>query len=659
MTARRKQLLLGAFAWLLALSVLSGCATLPESGPVHRQAADEPDRPQDAPYFTPPGPAKDGSPAAIVSGFLVAMRANPLSTSVARSFLTERARSAWKPDRGTIMYEAFTVEPTTEGAEVRLADTHRLDERGGWLGGPPGRSETLDIQLVSEGGQWRIDNPVNALVVPTSFFDRSFARFNLYFYDQTGRVLLPDPVFIPRGEQTATNLVRGLLAGPSSILAEISRSALPSRTDLDLSVVVTESGVAEVPLTREVLRASPVEISRAVDQLAWTLRQVPGIERVRITVGGAPVPLSGGRIDAPVTSGSEFDAAGPPNAELWGLRGGRVIELSGAGTATSGPLGRPGYSMRSLAVSESPRKTAAVSGDGTTVFVAPAEGGDASTPVTRPVVGGTDILRPSYDMFGDLWLIDRTSDGARVIVVSGGQVRRLRVPDVTGAEVVAFSIARDGSRLAVAYAGSRGPSVRVTDILRTDEGIVSGAGSVPQLRCWWSGRDPARRRRLARPGDARRAQPQLGRDQPGHLHLLRRFAGRSGAHRAECLPGRRPGDGRRAGRQPPAPADHSRPTALHAERQRQLAAHGLEGRGGDVRPLTSPGGPRPGVVHRSRRRAHTTRRPARSWCRARCVARPRPRWRLCGLRCSRPLTVPGVLGHAADTWALGPTDAVS
>ena len=84
--------------------------------------------------------------------------------------------------------------------------------------GPPGARETLDLRLVSEDGQWRIDNPVNALVVPTSFFDRSFARFNLYFYDQTGRVLLPDPVFIPRGEQTATNLVRGLLAGPGSIL---------------------------------------------------------------------------------------------------------------------------------------------------------------------------------------------------------------------------------------------------------------------------------------------------------------------------------------------------------------------------------------------------------------------------------------------------------
>jgi hypothetical protein len=305
---------------LLVASALAGCTTLPESGPVHRQAVDPSEQPLDAPYFNPPGPAKDGSPAAIVSGFLVAMQANPLSTSVAREFLSERAKTTWKPNRGTIVYEASTVLPTRTGATVRLADTRRLDARGGWRGSSPGRSEDLDISLVSEGGQWRVDNPVNALVVPTPFFDRSFERFNLYFFDQTGRVLLPDPVFIPRGQQTATNLVRGLLAGPGATIGEISRSALPVRTDLDLSVVVTGSGVAEVPLSRELLQASPAEISRAVDQLAWTLRQVPDIERVRITVDGAPVPLPGGRIDAPVTSGSELDAAGTSESALWGPR---------------------------------------------------------------------------------------------------------------------------------------------------------------------------------------------------------------------------------------------------------------------------------------------------------------------------------------------------
>src|SRR4051812_12974119 len=150
-------------AVLLALATVSlvGCSTLPESGTVHRQAADRPDRPQDAPYFNPPGPAKDGSPSAIVSGFLVAMTANPLTTSVARKFLSERARRTWLPNRGTIVYENFKVAPNTTGAKVRLADTRRLDSRGGWRGDPPGRTQNLDLRLVSEKGQWRIDNPVN------------------------------------------------------------------------------------------------------------------------------------------------------------------------------------------------------------------------------------------------------------------------------------------------------------------------------------------------------------------------------------------------------------------------------------------------------------------------------------------------------------------
>jgi hypothetical protein len=258
-------------------------------------------------------------------------------------------------------------------------------------------------------------------------------------------------------------------------LNEITTSALPSLTNLDLSVVVTESGVAEVPLSRDVLQASPDELSRAVDQLAWTLRQVPGIDRVRITVGGAPVPLTSGQLDAPVTSGPQYDASGNAQARLLGLRGGRVVDLlsnaPSSATTVEGPLGRPGYSMRSLAASASPSRIAAVSGNGTTVFVAGT--GSTSLPVTRPVVKGTDVLRPSYDMFGDLWLLDRTRKGARVVVVSGNQVRRLNVPGVTGADVAAFSVAHDGSRLAVAYGGA---PVRVTDILRTDEGLVSGAG---------------------------------------------------------------------------------------------------------------------------------------------------------------------------------------
>ena len=466
-------MVLAVLAALVALGSV-GCTTLPESGAIHRQAADRPDRPQDAPYFNPPGPAKDGSPAAIVSGFFVAMQANPLSTSVARTFLSEHARGTWKPNRGTIVYEAFSVVPTNTGAKVRLADVRRLDARGGWRGGSPGRAKTLDIRLVSENGQWRIDNPVNALAVPSSYFDRSFARFNLYFYDQTGRTLLPDPVFIPRGEQSATNLVRGLLAGPGSAIADVTRSALPSRTDLDLSVVVTENGVAEVPLSREVLQASPSELSRVVDQLAWTLRQVPGIERVRITVAGTPVPLPGGGIDAPVTSGPQLDAAGPGRCPALGPAwwpGGRPRRLG------PGPGGRRPRQARVRAahLRGGPGPT------GSSPESARTAGPCSSRRATgRRHVGSAIGQRPPAPVVRHVrWPVARGPHRARVPGCStraATQVREIEIPGVTGAQVAAFSVARDGSRMAVAYSGSPAPAVRVTDILRTDEGIVSGAG---------------------------------------------------------------------------------------------------------------------------------------------------------------------------------------
>ena len=201
-------------------------------------------------------------PAAIVSGFLVAMQANPLSTSVARD-VPLRAR--------TRHLEAQPRHDRLRG--VHGAADQRRRRRCGWptpvastpaaagAAADPGSAETLDIRLVSENGQWRIDNPVNALVVPTSFFDRSFARFNLYFYDQTGRVAAARPGVHPaRASRRPPTWSAACSPGPGERWPTSPARRCPSRTDLDLSVVVTESGVAEVPLSREVLQASPDEL---------------------------------------------------------------------------------------------------------------------------------------------------------------------------------------------------------------------------------------------------------------------------------------------------------------------------------------------------------------------------------------------------------------
>src|SRR5690349_1756002 len=266
-----------ALALLAALLLATGCSTLPTSGDVHTRPDGDVEAAGPAPYFAPPGPTKGDDRAGIVRGFLLAMQANPPSTAVARQFLSDRARSRWKPVHGTIVYNAAPVEAGNEGVVARLSDAHRLDPGGSWEQGSGSATTSITFDLVREDGEWRIDNPPDELAVPASYFSSLFVPFTLYFFDRTGTVLVPRRVYVPRGEQTATNLVRGLLAGPGRALRDVATSAFPSGTVLDLAVVVDDSGLAEVPLGPRTLRMSPLELSRTVAQLARPLRPAPAL----------------------------------------------------------------------------------------------------------------------------------------------------------------------------------------------------------------------------------------------------------------------------------------------------------------------------------------------------------------------------------------------
>ncbi len=327
-------------AMLAVLLLATGCSLLPTSGVVHRGADAERVSPNDIAQFAPPGPGKGDSPTQVVKGFLLAMTAVPLSTSVARSFLTATAQPAWNPNRSTVVYQSSAIDPLPDGVRVTLGDAQHLDSRGGWLGGVGAGNGRLDLRLVRDGGEWRIANPPDAVVVPEWYLDSRFAPVNLYFFDQTNRVLVPERIYLPRGEQHASTLVRALLAGPGPGLAEVTRTAFPPSTQLDLSVPVGPDGTAEVPLSEEVLRISPKRMSRVVAQLAWTLRQVPGLTRIRITSGDAPVPLPDGRRDFSVQEGDAFaPTVRDASDRLFGVDQGRIVATpTGEHGAGAGPV---------------------------------------------------------------------------------------------------------------------------------------------------------------------------------------------------------------------------------------------------------------------------------------------------------------------------------
>ncbi|RNL63058.1 hypothetical protein EFK50_15200 [Nocardioides marmoriginsengisoli] len=451
-------------AGLLAAAVAAGCSTLPVTGPVHTRADEDTNSLNQAPYFAPPGPTPGASTTAIVNGFLLAIQANPPSTAVARSFLSDAARTTWKPVQGTIVYDGADVEEDgSQRVDVRLSGSHLLDQRGAWLGASAGSTSRLPFVLTQEHGEWRIANPPTSLPVPTSYFRSLYVPYTLYFYDRTGSVLVPTRIYLPRGEQIASNLVRGLLDGPGAAVA-----------GLDSGVTTNADGIAEVGLGPEAQRLTPPDLHRLIVQLSWTLRQVPGITRLRVTADGVPVPLPDGQSDVSLTERLEYDPVTAPAREVVAISEGRVqrIERQGA-TPVGGPLGQPGFALRSVAQSVERGELAAVAGNGSQLYVARDRGATGATRVQTPITGAENLLRPAYDRFGGLWAVDAARGGAVVHLVTAGTDRVVRVPGISGRRISAFTVTRDGARLVAGIAGSSSTSLAVAEVVRAERGRVA------------------------------------------------------------------------------------------------------------------------------------------------------------------------------------------
>jgi hypothetical protein len=465
------------------LALLGGCVSLPETGAVRSDPDQEPGA-QGAGWFdyTPSGPRPGSSPQEIVEDFLLSMQASPQTTAVARKFLTDEARAGWFPEKATLVYGPKLISNVSEDRrmiEVSLEQTAQLDDRGTWLGSVgEGRGVSYRLELVRERGEWRIANPPDALVIPRSHFDTRYQQYFVYFFDPTGRVLVPEPTYLPRGEQAATLLVRRLLRGPHPALEGVLRSYIPGGTEYVLSVPVSQNGVAEVELNAQLLRLDPDDRQMALAQLAWTLRQVSGLDSMRVTVDGSPIDIPGAGSPQSVSSWSQYDPSIHwASQELVGIRDGEAVALAPGTNETVGRFPAPDTPLRDLGADLAAENVAGVSEDGSTVVLAPRgrADGDASDPGRPDVVHqGSDVLRPAWDVFGQVWLVDRTSAGASVSVVRDGERADLDAPGIEGEDISAFVVSRDGSRLVAVVRGRSGDHLVVARVQRGEGGRVRG-----------------------------------------------------------------------------------------------------------------------------------------------------------------------------------------
>lgn len=496
----------------VAVLALSGCIGLPSDGPVVDVDVGDASTEDRVSSVDARPPQPGASPREIVEGFLEAMLAWPISTNVAEEFLTEDAAEEWNPDRTVIYTDLGPTREDGSTVSVPMVDATLLDESGGWRGPLPRSRSTLHFQLIIEDNEFRILDPMNALFVRSDRFQQRYQQVSLYNVDPTGEVLVPEPVFMPVGKTFATSLVTALLAGPPERLNGVVQTYIPPQLSVGLSVPVID-GVAILDLQGEAPPLSPVDSELMLAQLAATLRQDPAINAIRVSIGGEVIDPPGAETEYDVTSADAFDAAGTGSAGvLYGIQRGRVV----AGTvgdlrAVDGPFGRGRHSMSTVSVAPVGDRVAIVTGDRREAQVAPLRAPVGSGRKVEVVAEGTALTRPAWDAAGRLWLLDRTADGARLLVSDdGGRAREVPASGLTGADVRKILVSRDGTRLIALVEGRRGevlvaarvlldPLGRVAQVI--DASMIRALGDRTALDLVWTGEAEVAVLAPARPGE--------------------------------------------------------------------------------------------------------------------------------------------------------------
>ncbi|NYI69847.1 hypothetical protein GGQ54_000407 [Naumannella cuiyingiana] len=502
-TRRRAPRLLAALAAALALLV-TGCASMPTSGPV--EFGGRGGQVADAEVDIAPEPPRTGAePRDIVDGFLQAMANYQPGYATAREYLTPQARQSWQPEAGIVVYaDGSQVNATSDSAVLTAPVQARIDSDGAYVPGrlldpedPLGdlpdrlvrRSDSdpqvrIDFGLERDAaGQWRIGNPPPGRLIQAYLFQQFFTRASAYYLDGDLRMLVPDPVYVPRGSQSPLARLQILFRGPTRWLEPAVRTAIPAGTELSTqSAFVDAEGVVDVSLRGPGLAGLPDEQrGRMRDQIVATLAQVPAVTAVRLSLEGAPYPVPGapdGLIGVGPRPGLDPIPA-ELGEQLFGSTGRQVVTVddqqgAGALSPVAGPWGRDASGVQTLSPSLTGDRVAGITRDGTELWEAPvADGGEA-----RRVLTGRRLLRPQYVGGGrdELWALDAADSTARVVTATG--ITDVPV-DLSGGALRAFRISPDGTRIAAVAERDGRAELGLLRVRREAEPRIDGWRALP------------------------------------------------------------------------------------------------------------------------------------------------------------------------------------
>jgi hypothetical protein len=491
--------LLAAVAALFAALCAAGCVSMPSGGPVQSYPVTQATDAQDQPYvqIVPQPPGANWSPEQIVQGFLTASASFGTHPKIVRQYLTPQESAAWNPLWSAIVYSKGpnVTDATAASAPAKNATTVTVQITGqeqaslrGYgsysVTSPSAPDESpaakQSFQLVKLNGQWRISDAPPELLLTSDSFANDYEQRNLYFFDPTGRYLVPDPVYVPLRASLPglmNGLVRDLISPPGDWLSGgATNTALPGGTKVDVTV---PGVIAVVNLTGDAISKASTEVMQDISsQLLWTLSggQPTGtngqtVQSVEVEVNGRPWSPPGSQ-DNPVQSASKVNPASGASPVFY------YVDSQGYLTRRSGAQGKPvrveqigaGYARVTVAVSPDGRYLAALR-DGT-LYTGLVGGALARR--------GAGYVAMSWDVNDDLW----ASAGDQIVMFRGAATSRRPLGQQVAVDVVSSDGIRDESvpftALRVAPDGVR--VAIVTDGNTLTFGAISGVqGANPQI----------------------------------------------------------------------------------------------------------------------------------------------------------------------------------
>lgn len=475
---RRAAVLAASLALVLSGS---GCAIIPMGGtPASYRDVVKGD-PLRKPYVRVIAmpPRKEWSPRQVVAGFLAAMAAVDDSRyAVARQYLVEEVARTWRPEVGVTIYDKGTLdaqppaEDTTESiVTLKGTVTGAIDIEGKYRAEatPQGRALEQPFRLVKQPQGWRITQVPDGLLLSEDDVRRSYRSVKLYYLDHRREGLVADEVRIPVDPSVdfAESMLRRLLEGPTSTLSDAVTNALPAGTEL--LGISTEDDRIIVDLNSAATNAISADrggVEAMAAQIGWTLDQLTERWEIEIRVNGEPFYPGGSSLLVRYDDYGRYDPwLSPERKPVYLVRDGALHVLANEGEPepVPGVAGRADAVGPDVAISGSDAaRVAMLSEDRRSINVAEL----APTGQWARWITGTDLTRPSWDRYDNLWTVDRVGKReSRVLRHDGTRQTRVAAPWLEAVGVREMRVARDGVRVAAIVEDEQGVHVRVGTIL--------------------------------------------------------------------------------------------------------------------------------------------------------------------------------------------------